>query len=392
MRTFEDKNLTIFAENEIWAMDDDDSVLPGKDYIERLDIGANFCRYTLKYATDRGYCASQDLVKYLTELCEKANAGVLRQTLGNWLKGNLPTSDKNRENIYKLCFALGTNAVDTKIFFLKAFLVRPFDYKSIEEATYFFCMNNGLSFVDAERIIQEIKQTPVVENPDADDVTEVIGAQIAELHTEEEFVRYILGNRSGFEVHSQTARDTIAKLIDECTELAEQEYDRFILTRATEEDNNASKIESIDKLLSVIYGFSVREEIDDKPVFNKTIQKSDFPKYIRTNFPTAQGLQKIISGKEISYDAVRKALVILTFYKYFVSALLSGNEVDDPFDEFEEILDLKLNECGFVQSYWRNPFDWMFGYCASRSDPLGTFRELIEEFYLCDPEVQAQIQ
>ena len=55
-----------------------------------------------------------------------------------------------------------------------------------------------------------------------------------------------------------------------------------------------------------------------------------------------------------------------------------------------EELQTVLAECGYVQLYWRNPFDWMIGYCAMSLNPLDTLRDLIEEYYLSDPTVQNQ--
>ena len=42
--------------------------------------------------------------------------------------------------------------------------------------------------------------------------------------------------------------------------------------------------------------------------------------------------------------------------------------------------------------HWRNPFDWMMGYFAMSSNPLGTLRDLIQEYYLSDPTVLDQIE
>ena len=63
------------------------------------------------------------------------------------------------------------------------------------------------------------------------------------------------------------------------------------------------------------------------------------------------------------------------------------------FDEFVDETNELLARCGYVQLYWRNPYDWMFGYCAnaidSDEDPLDQFRMLIEELYLNKEGIEA---
>ena len=51
------------------------------------------------------------------------------------------------------------------------------------------------------------------------------------------------------------------------------------------------------------------------------------------------------------------------------------------FYDFADEVDQTLLKCGYIQMYWRHPYDWMFGFCASSDDPLGSLREIISDCY-----------
>ena len=406
-------NLTQKAEDKFSTYDYESyDTVPGKEYIETLNCVTNFYDYTWEFAKNKGYAQDRSekeaLIQYITQKCaaQKDMNGkplVSAATIKNWLE-NAFSEDNDwtgparnqagRENVYKLCFSLGLNAKETGDFFLKAYLERPYNYKNIHEAVYFFCLNNGLTYNDAERIIAKIESLPYSENPEAQDITEAIGAELKEKITEDEVIRYIVENRSGFGEQNVTAKSHILELIEECQKLAEQE-----MCGACEDPTSENfSVTTIDSLLSVIYGYSARSVQADKssnngdksnfiPKYDKSISKSKFPKLIKENFPQRQQIENIITGKA-SFDVIRKALIMLKFYHFFADAILNSADEYSKywFDEFVDETNILLAECGYVRLYWRNPYDWMFGYCAYSldvgGDPLEQLRNLIYEFYL----------
>lgn len=415
-------NLTQQAEDKFSTYDfESDDTVPGKEYIETLNCVTNFYDYTWKFAKEKGYDQDRNekeaLIKYITQKCaaHKDMNGkplVSAATIKNWLE-NAFSEDNDwtgpagnqagRENVYRLCFALGLNAEETRNFFLKAYLERPFNYKNIHEAVYFFCLNKGLTYNDAERIIAKIEAIPFYENADAQDVTEAIGEELQKKNTEDEVIRYIVENRSGFKVQNQTATKHILELIEECKKLAEQELSGSCEDTTTEKIS----ITNVDSLLNAIYGYSARSvQVDKKDhttngtakatyvkKYDKSISKSNFPKLIKENFPQRQQIENILVGKA-SFDVIRKTLIMLNFYHFFAEATLNQEEEYSKywFDEFVDETNILLADCGYVRLYWRNPYDWMFGYCAYSLDvggnPLEQLRLLIEEFYLkfCNPD------
>ena len=139
------------------------------------------------------------MAKFIIKLGEERNAPLSSlNTVKNWLKKAPPVANQSgRENVYILCFALGLNAKETKEFFLKAYLERPFNYKNIHEAVYFLCMNNGLTYADAQKMIKTIESAPEVKNADAENITEQIGYAISQMTIGDDLVNYLISNRSG---------------------------------------------------------------------------------------------------------------------------------------------------------------------------------------------------
>ena len=159
---------------------------------------------------------------------------------------------------------------------------------------------------------------------------------------------------------------------------------------------------NIRGLLFVIYGgvelHGYSYEEDDMSE-NHSISKSTIiPKFFKRNFPREQEFARI-AQKKASADVYRKALIILYFY-FFFSRILFGDtghlkpigsdriddlgrrteqECEEDFNDFDQQTSEILSECGYVQLYARNPFDWLIMYCARSYNPIQTFRELLSK-------------
>ena len=407
MKPYENSDATRLVEGKFFEYDFENSEFPGKADMEAMDSVSTFSEYVCTLSIRCGYADSPEdvgaLASFVFEKCKTANVSISRQTLVNWLTKGLPANTAGgRENVYCLCFALEMDAQQTREFFLKAYLERPFNYKNIHEAAYFFCLNNGLSYFDAQRMIGVIESAKAKENPYADNITEQIGERLSEFTTEDEFLRYIIENRSGFEIQNQSATERIEQLVDSCKAIAPKEY------AISCNDDKEITVDNIDELLNVIYGYSARAvsaKRDEQgntikkdngqpvtePVYKKSISKSNFPDLIKRNWPQREQFAQILEKKTASYDVIRRALIMLTFYDFAANATVRHALEYGIFDEFTDEMNTVLAGCGYVQLYWRNPYDWMIGYCAMSPNPLGTLRDLIEEYYLSDPTVLDQI-
>lgn len=387
MVEYENNNATQLAEDTFADFEFDYSDVPGKEYIESLNTVTTFYDYTYIHAQKKGFDEDKSnadaLAKFIVKLGEERNAPLSSlNTVKNWLKKAPPSANQaGRENVYTLCFALGLNANETKEFFLKAYLERPFNYKNIHEAVCFFCMNNRLTYADAVRIIREIESIPFDNNQEeAEIVTEQVGYAISLMTTENDLIKYLVNNRSGFTVQCQTATSKIKELIEECKALAKKEYNLL--------HNGDISVENVDELLAVITGYYARETVNGEKVYKQSISKSKLPELIRKNFPQREQFKQIEEGKA-SFDTIRKALIMLKFYSFFADALIHKAEVleNGLFYEFVDETNELLAECGYVQLYWRNPYDWLFGYCAyGATNPLDEFKNVIDVFYLDDED------
>ncbi len=199
MNDYQNNDATQLVEGKFFEYDFEENEFPGKEYMDSLNTVTTFNEYVAIHANRCGYSEdvpdTGNLATFLAAKCKEAGVNISRQTLVNWLTKGLPANTASgRENVYRLCFALNMNGQQTREFFLKAYLERPFNYKDIHEAVYFFCMNNGYSYSDAIRIIEKIEAEEIVSNPYADSVTEQIGEHLSKFTTEDELLQYISEN------------------------------------------------------------------------------------------------------------------------------------------------------------------------------------------------------
>ena len=231
----------------------------------------------------------------------------------------------------------------------------------------------------------KIEMIPYVKNSDAEDNTEQIGDDISSKTTEEDFIKYIIDNRSKFDSknYNKTATKKINELVEDCKKCAKK-----LESKSTKQKEEDIKIENIDELLTVITGYYARETKNGKNLYKKSISQSKLPKKIRENFPQREQFKQIEAGKA-SFDTIRKALIMLKFYSFFASAVLERDKQASQglFDEFVTESNAVLAECGYVQLYWQNPYDWIFGYCACADNPLDEFLDIIDVFYLDDLDI-----
>mgnify|MGYP003289675067 FL=1 len=326
----------------------------------------------------------------------------------NWISGT-PVNPAYRENLYNLCIALGMNTEQVRVFFLKNYMTIPFNYKDRTDAIYFYGISHDLPYLEILKLLNE-NELDEDSNSDFFESTKMIGNYIAEIDDIEIFREYLRSNSYGKRKQYETASKSILELSVENAAYAEIERTLKIgLMRERENKKGELLSESIilkdDKtvnfkaLLFVIYGYDNQERYTNKKT---KISKCEYlPKAFRENFPNDQEFSRIIK-KEASPDVYRKALVIMKFYNFFCSSMLTYmygtdmpevnqkpkntwedyrerdiDEIEADLNDFYYETGLLLSQCGFEQMYARNPFDWLMLYCAKSNEPMDTFRELL---------------
>ena len=374
---FEDGSLTRMAGKKIWELEEEISEdgLPERKYFEELEPGTLFREGIDGRLCKLGYDSPMDdpkkKVAFLQAQFEKNGvAPVSSATLTNWLtrvdKNGKPaaprTNQQNRENIFRLCFALEMDGADTAVFLLKSCLCRPFNYKNTNEAVYFYCLSKGLRYGNARRIIARVEKAQK-SVPEGNVCTEQIGQELEIMRDEDDLVEYLTAHTYTEEKWHYSARNEIKALLESCKELAQYDTGNdFVDVGLEEASEKKSAVRGNDSLLN--------------------------------NWISKQSLHNVMNGKDASDEVYRKALIILSFYNFYAALYKEKGlwpyyakpESNAKFkecigsDEFEAELDERLESCGYSQLYKRNPFDWFILHCAAFPNPLRYFRETLADY------------
>ena len=337
---------------------------------------------------------AKEKIAYVRECCKQRGVTLNPEVIKSWFCGTRPNSgERSRDSLFRLCFALEMDGVDTAVFLLKSCLCRPFNYKNTNEAVYFYCLSKGLRYGDARRIIARVEEAQK-SVPEGNVCTEQIGQELEIMRDEDDLVEYLTTHTYTKEKWHYSARNEIKDLLKSCKELARYDTGNdFVDVGLEEASEKKSAVRGNDSLLNTIYGFraSVRKGDDGLSAKNDY----DFPEFLRDNWISKQSLYNVMNGKDVSDEVYRKALIILSFYNFYAAlykekglwAHYAEFDADEKFEkcscanEFEAELDERLESCGYSQLYKRNPFDWFILHCAAFPNPLRYFRETLADYY-----------
>lgn len=131
---------------------------------------------------------------------------------------------------------------------------------------------------------------------------------------------------------------------------------------------------SISSLLNVIYGenFDKVKQEQGKQFF----KEARLPKEILHRLPTKHTFSK----KDPTYEELRKMIILLSSYKFWV--INRNNVYIYDMEDYQYEINSYLNDANMPNLYPGNAFDWLFLYCSSQwtnhqVDPLEIFRELV---------------
>lgn len=289
------------------------------------------------------------------------------RTVQEWIKGTTP-GVTNRKNKYDLCYALEMDFQQTSFFFQKHFLSLPFIIKAKIDAVFLYCLYHHKPYSVVTELLERSKGFVSQEN--AHTSTSQIAAMIFDIDDDEKFLRYLSEHCYDNEQQFQLARSIINKEID------------VLKSRIFEDDladiispNRLNSL-TIDALLG--YRYQSRE---------KGHNDINLPKHFTESLPNDVNLGKIINGNIISYEVLRKTMMLLKLYNYYRAAEAEDRkdgyepdkyEINKRLMDFFEELNDTLISCGFAQLYVRHPFDCLLLYCANSHDPILTLHLLNE--------------
>lgn len=306
-----------------------------------------------------------------------------------------------RKTAFRLCFALGMNADEVRDFFCRILMQRSFDCRNIPELVFYFCFRNGYSWRKAQEILQKaasLQKKDSFREADAASgpyYTDAIRQDADEMKTADELIAYIADHARQMSGKNRSGRAVVTGLWNEIAGrgkeqngLALQEAGRMALEHADggvqllEQQKSGKKISDFDIYLAIMDLDPV--EVAGLSRDHRTITSilTRLHPLAQDCFPDRDGLSKILHGERVSYERIRKMIILLAFYRYWATWRIRygyGIATDRDRKRGAAIIDSYLLEGGYDSLYPGNPYDFIFIYCGSQDDPLGVFRQIMGE-------------
>lgn len=345
----------------------------------------------------------------------------------------VPNKKIARKTAFQICFAFNLGVDETNNFFRCVQFERGFDCHTVTEAVYYFCMRNGLSYLEAQEIIDRIpvpKKVKVIPNREVL-YTGTIIEYINGIDDKEKLIQYIIDNINDFQYNNATAIKYIQDLWTEISKtdgLATQEgtiidrtYNRFenrhrkgvTDTRSTEViaaeiRQQEQEVKPYDYVVagsdastwiifSQIIGLANYQESEyatkhDRSLSSVLSENKLMPLKADYCFPSRQNIDKLIRGDLVGDDEIiRKMLIFLVFYTYWTKLIISKNDVfySAKFSDSERCLDTinaRLLDAGYPELYAGNSYDWLFKWALNDENPLIAFRHYMGEVFAVKEE------
>ena len=384
---------------------------------------------------------------YLYKQMKAINSPITKDTVTSWFTGkhSPKISSASRKIMYEICFALHADDQQTLWFFSHVYYERAFNCHTINEAVFYYAFRKNISYQEANEIIEEINDTPSPccpeSQPEINNYTKYVKDQISEFQSTDELKHFLIYNKESFRSWNKSAFKTIKNLVknllgspkkiekiqvkidelrpklrkgkkislkelkrvhikidDIISELNSDEFQheclliRYIFYKAKQSSEPSEylydcirkkQISSNDFLLEKMLTSSrLFSTNDDKE--KEEIQK--IPYIVRSCFPTKKTLSDVLSDKisiSQSYDAIRKMIILLDFFRFWLSVELKDMNQNiaecDLFDVYLDETNDCLFSCGYDELTQVNPYDWIFLRSAYSDDPIQFFRSFIIE-------------
>ncbi len=357
-----------------------------EDFIEKIiEVGKQFRPFSEAmddFIAHHGYDKDINDIKSKVEFINNAFKAAEIKPPRNVNKWYEEGKSIKRGTAFQICFAFGLDATETDDFFRRYYASeRGFDCHLLEDAVYYCCMLNGWTYADAQDIIARVGTEPVDASDDMEVVyTESIIDDLKDIVTKEDLITYLSENRVLFSVNNITAFKTIQDLWNEIVAedgLLVQENRKFYSIQEDQLDKDIR----ISPNMSASDVFIALFQLDREPASrilekNKSIGPilKNLHQRIQDSFPNEQGITKILRNDHfISYESVRKWLILLTFYTFWAKRKHQDAQPEDR-DRCVATMNKYLVEAGYSELYEGNPYDWLFFYAMADVTPLPTFR------------------
>ena len=398
----EDKSYDIFEED---------------DYLEELKKVAELFRTFDKaldtFIVEHGYAGDVDdadeKVRFISDKLKEAGIPIPRN-IKKWYSEHKTIE---RKTAFQLCFAFHLQVDEVDDFLRRVCLTRGFDCHSVEEVIYFFAFKNGLNYQEAMDITAQVVLVKPARMAQEDIVyTDLIIDEINHIETVEELIVYLNENVDKFGYNNATAYEAIQNVwesISGTDGIAIREkkqlyvaFDKDVEETVEQEeiaDKKRKERKRVDDSIWEIYlqilGLSGNYAADfykDRSL--KAILKDNklLHPLAEDSFPDRDGLNKILIGEHVSYERVRKMLILLVFYKFWANKALSNNSYEascGDTDRCISIINDNLIDAGYPMLYWGNPYDFIIFVSVNSECPLVTFRDYMREMFFAKMDIDA---
>ncbi len=375
----------------------------------------------------------EQMAKCLFNKLHKIGSSIEYNTVLSWFQGkHRPKVEAGyRQQIYEICFALNLTFDETKWFFGHVYYDRAFNCHTIEEAVFYYAFRNNVGYQEALEIIDTIydSNSTIESNSPSSEIsayptenyTLFVQEHISDMHSKEEIIEFLTANKNNFNEWNKTAFANLNNLVKTLivSDAAKKEIHNLkrLLTRRINSNNIDNSehiiINNYDKcgliMKEILYDAKnssspdkyIYETINGKNVCSNTFilerllssstglpKSSDIPYIVRNNFPNKKVMSDILSEQKISlsksYDGIRKMIILLDFYSFWVNIKLGISDMSEysaaeKFTTYIDEANALLHKCGYEDLFEGNPYDWVFICSAKNDEPLDFFRSCVNE-------------
>ncbi len=402
--------------------------LEEEDYSEKLlDIAKMFRGFDealTAFILRQGYSGNVDNIddkaEFISEKFINAKITPLPRDIKEWF---IPSNVKrSRKRAFQICFAFELGVTETDDFFKRVWFERSFDCHQVDEAIYYFCIKNGMSYGEADAIIKKIPKAQREKMiPDTNALyTRTIVNELDKITDVNTLLKYMEENIGNFSYNNVTAIKFVRNLWNKIVgkdgfaykegQIIDRMLNRSHPNRKKKKDDTCSK-EVIDRevkrekelkqddfvisgenasswtIYTQIMGLDNKQETQYAPTRSlSAVLEGNMlvPFRVHNCFPDKAKIDGIIRGDEMSSEIIRKMIIFLSFYTFWARKVIEENTVFVNVEESDSErclynINKYLTDAGYPEIYPGNPYDWIFLWALNDSQPLEAFRYYIRE-------------
>lgn len=350
---------------------------------------------------------TEEKVTFLRERFQTAGVPVPRG-LRDWY---LKHKKIDKQTAIQLCFAFDLTVDEAQDFLRRIYLKRTFDYHNPKELLLYFALLHKCKYSEVEPLLKAMEVPKDLPMPENDVLfTSVIIEDVKTCSTINDVYEYILNNPEQFGYNNATAYKYIKARWDDIRGpqgLAAKEERQFdyvfhedIVNNTRVSKGSRSKKESSNWGLYLqivgLKGQDLSKFETDRSI--KPIMRNNelIHPLVEDSFPDRDGLEKVLNGKHVSEERVRKLLILVVFYWYWVKKELESrslviNPSSADYQDFIALVNRTLGDSNYPELYAGNPYDWIILYASlDEENPLRLFRRLMYELLMSKKELLSE--